>query len=196
MNQKLISYILFISIISSSKSFNFEDYNYNDFLINPYRVLGIPPWSSMKTIKGKYRELIKKYHPDQTKGKTRQQFELIQTAYEKIKEERQNNKDENGDEKEINFKFIIHKTFREILIVAIIFNVIYYISYWTYSIQKLLIKPLFYIVFSCVFINSFLPHFFNDENTEFLTGVFVGIFIFLFKRIFQFFRKKNKEKNQ
>ena len=55
----------------------------------------------MKTIKGKYRELIKKYHPDQTKGKTRQQFELIQTAYEKIKVERQNYKDENGEEKEI-----------------------------------------------------------------------------------------------
>ena len=64
MNQKFISLIILISIISSSKSFNFEDYNYNDFLINPYRVLGIPPWSSMKTIKGKYRELIKKYHPD------------------------------------------------------------------------------------------------------------------------------------
>ena len=60
MNQKFISLIILISIISSSKLFNFEDYNYNDFLINPYRVLGIPPWSSMKTIKGKYRELIKK----------------------------------------------------------------------------------------------------------------------------------------
>ena len=184
MNQKLISYILFISIISSSKSFNFEDYNYNDFLINPYRVLGIPPWSSMKTIKGKYRELIKKYHPDHTKGKTRKQFELIQTAYEKIKEERQNNKDENGEEKEINFKFIIHKTFREILIVAIIFNVIYYISYWTYSIQKMLIQPLIYIVFCCCVINNFFTHYFNDDFSEYYTGFLFGIVLFILVKIF------------
>ena len=193
MNQKLISYILFISIISSSKSFNFEDYNYNDFLINPYRVLGIPPWSSMKIIKGKYRELIKKYHPDQTKGKTRQQFELIQTAYEKIKEERQNNKDENGEEKEINFKFIIHKTFREILIVAIIFNVIYYISYWTYSIQKMLIQPLIYIVFCCCVINNFFTHYFNDDFSEYYTGFLFGIVLFILVKIFNCFISKKKQ---
>ncbi len=193
MNQKLISLILFISIISSSKSFNFEDYNYNDFLINPYRVLGIPPWSSMKIIKGKYRELIKKYHPDQTKGKTRQQFELIQTAYEKIKEERQNNKDENGEEKEINFKFIIHKTFREILIVAIIFNVIYYISYWTYSIQKMLIQPLIYIVFCCCVINNFFTHYFNDDFSEYYTGFLFGIVLFFLVKIFNCFISKKKQ---
>ena len=193
MNQKLISLILFISIISSSKSFNFEDYNYNDFLINPYRVLGIPPWSSMKIIKGKYRELIKKYHPDQTKGKTRQQFELIQTAYEKIKEERQNNKDENGEEKEINFKFIIHKTFREILIVAIIFNVIYYISYWTYSIQKMLIQPLIYIVFCCCVINNFFTHYFNDDFSEYYTGFLFGIVLFILVKIFNCFISKKKQ---
>ena len=193
MNQKLISLILFISIISSSKSFNFEDYNYNDFLINPYRVLGIPPWSSMKTIKGKYRELIKKYHPDQTKGKTRQQFELIQTAYEKIKVERQNYKDENGEEKEINFKFIIHKTFREILIVAIIFNVIYYISYWTYSIQKMLIQPLIYIVFCCCVINNFFTHYFNDDFSEYYTGFLFGIVLFILVKIFNCFISKKKQ---
>ena len=193
MNQKLISYILFISIISSSKSFNFEDYNYNDFLINPYRVLGIPPWSSMKIIKGKYRELIKKYHPDQTKGKTRQQFELIQTAYEKIKVERQNYKDENGEEKEINFKFIIHKTFREILIVAIIFNVIYYISYWTYSIQKMLIKPLICIVFSCCIINNFFTHYFNDDGSEYYTAFLIGISLFILVKLFSYFSGKKKQ---
>ena len=193
MNQKFISLIILISIISSSKSFNFEDYNYNDFLINPYRVLGIPPWSSMKTIKGKYRELIKKYHPDQTKGKTRQQFELIQTAYEKIKEERQNNKDENGEEKEINFKFIIHKTFREILIVAIIFNVIYYISYWTYSIQKMLIKTLICIIFSCCIINNFFTHYFNDDFSEYYTGFLFGIVLFILVKIFNCFISKKKQ---
>ena len=189
--KKIVLLIFFI--IKQSKEFSFENYDYNNILINPYRVLGLPPWSSMKEIKMKYRNLIKKYHPDKTKGKTKKEFELIQTAYEKIKQERNN---QNEEEESINFKSMIKKTIKEIIIVEIIFNVIYYISYWTYSIQKILIKPLFYIVFSCVFINSFLPHFFNDENTEFFTGVFIGFFIFLFKRILQFCRKKNKEKNQ
>ena len=193
MNQKFISLIILISIISSSKSFNFEDYNYNDFLINPYRVLGIPPWSSMKTIKGKYRELIKKYHPDQTKGKTRQQFELIQTAYEKIKVERQNYKDENGEEKEINFKFIIQKCFREIVIVEIIFTIVYYIAYWTYSIQKMLIKPLIYIVFCCCIINNFFTHYFNDDFSEYYTGFLIGISLFILVKLFSCFRSKKKQ---
>jgi len=193
MNQKFISLIILISIISSSKSFNFEDYNYNDFLINPYRVLGIPPWSSMKTIKGKYRELIKKYHPDQTKGKTRQQFELIQTAYEKIKVERQNYKDENGEEKEINFKFIIQKCFREIVIVEIIFTIVYYIAYWTYSIQKMLIKPLICIVFSCCIINNFFTHYFNDDGSEYYTAFLIGISLFILVKLFSSFRSKKKQ---
>ena len=193
MNQKFISLIILISIISSSKSFNFEDYNYNDFLINPYRVLGIPSWSSMKTIKGKYRELIKKYHPDQTKGKTRQQFELIQTAYEKIKVERQNYKDENGEEKEINFKFIIQKCFREIVIVEIIFTIVYYIAYWTYSIQKMLIKPLIYIVFCCCVINNFFTHYFNDDGSEYYTAFLIGISLFILVKLFSCFRSKKKQ---
>ena len=193
MNQKLYSLIIIITIISLSKSFNFEEYNYNDFLINPYRILGIPPWSSMKTIKNKYRELIKKYHPDHTKGKTRKQFELIQTAYEKIKEERQNNKDESGEEKEIDFKFIIIKTFRNIIYVEIIFNVIYYISYWTYSIQKMLFKPLIYIVFCCCIINNFFTHYFNDDGSEYYTAFLIGISLFILVKLFSCFRSKKKQ---
>ena len=147
----------------------------------------------MKTIKGKYRELIKKYHPDQTKGKTRQQFELIQTAYEKIKVERQNYKDENGEEKEINFKFIIQKCFREIVIVEIIFTIVYYIAYWTYSIQKMLIQPLIYIVFCCCVINNFFTHYFNDDGSEYYTAFLIGISLFILVKLFSCFRSKKKQ---
>ena len=185
-----------------SKSFNIEDitFDYNNVLINPYRVLGIPPWSSMKEIKGKYRQLILKYHPDKTKGKTKKEFEIIQSAYEKIKSQRESyykNTNENKDEEIFSFKSIIQSTFKEIIIVEIVFSVIYYISFWTYSIQKMLIGPLFYIVLSCVIISHFFPHFFNDGTTEFSTGLLIGFILFIFSKLFKCLKKKeNKIKEQ
>ena len=184
--------ILTIIVISNSKSFNFEDYNYNDFLINPYRVLGIPPWSSMKIIKSKYRELVKKYHPDKSKGKTKHQFELIQTAYEKIKKEKDDNKNEKGEEEEISFIIILKKSIKDIIIVEVIFTIIYYIAYWTYSLQKLLIKPLTYIILCWVIVINFFPHFFNNSNEEFLTGISAGLIIFVLVKIFTWCNGKKK----
>ena len=52
MNQ--IFNFLFLSIIFTlSYSFDFKNYDYNNILVNPYRVFGLPPWSSMKDIKKK-----------------------------------------------------------------------------------------------------------------------------------------------
>ena len=186
--KKIVLLIFFI--IKQSKEFSFENYDYNNILINPYRVLGLPPWSSMKEIKMKYRNLIKKYHPDKTKGKTKKEFELIQTAYEKIKQERNN---QNEEEESINFKSMIKKTIKEIIIVEIIFNVIYYISYWTYSIQKMLIQPLIYIVFCCCVINNFFTHYFNDDGSEYYTAFLIGISLFILVKLFSCFRSKKKQ---
>ena len=107
----------------------------------------------------------------------------------KLKSERQNYKDENGEEKEINFKFIIQKCFREIVIVEIIFTIVYYIAYWTYSIQKMLIKPLICIVFSCCIINNFFPHYFNDDGSEYYTGFLIGISLFILVKLFSCFSR-------
>ena len=57
MNSKKYILLFFLILLSKVNSFNFDDYDYNNLLINPYRVLGLPPWSSMKEVKKKYRNL-------------------------------------------------------------------------------------------------------------------------------------------
>ncbi len=177
MNQKFILVILSI-IITSSYSFDFKNYDYNNILVNPYRVFGLPPWSSMKEIKKRYRHLIKQYHPDKTHKKTVEQFELIQTAYEQIKKERKE-KNENDEEKEISFFSLIKATIKEILFIEILFTVAYYVSYWTYNLQKFLMKPILYMICSYVIVDSYIPHFFNDRITQLLVSCLIGLGIFI-----------------
>ena len=190
MNQKFILVILSI-IITSSYSFDFKNYDYNNILVNPYRVFGLPPWSSMKEIKKRYRHLIKQYHPDKTHKKTVEQFELIQTAYEQIKKERKE-KNENDEEKEISFFSLIKATIKEILFIEILFTVAYYVSYWTYNLQKFLMKPILYMICSYVIVDSYIPHFFNDRITQLLVSCLIGLGIFILIQ----FSGESKEKDK
>jgi len=191
MNQKVIL-IIFSVIFTLSKSFDFKKYDYNNLLVNPYRVFGLPPWSSMKDIKKRYRHLIKQYHPDKTHKKTVEQFELIQTAYEQIKKERKE-KNENDEEKEISFFTLIKATIKEILIIEILFTIAYYASYWTYNLQKFLMKPILYMICSHVIIDNYIPHFFNDRITQFLVSCLVGLGLFILIQFSGDSKKKDKE---
>lgn len=56
---------------------------------NPYRVLGVKEKDDEKVIKKRYRELIRKYHPDENvdvinKEELKKKFEEIQEAYDNI----------------------------------------------------------------------------------------------------------------
>ena len=190
MNQNFIFLILSI-IFTLSYSFDFKNYDYNNILVNPYRVFGLPPWSSMKDIKKRYRHLIKQYHPDKTHKKTVEQFELIQTAYEQIKKERKE-KNENDEEKEISFFSLIKATIKEILFIEILFTVAYYVSYWTYNLQKFLMKPILYTICSYVIVDSYIPHFFNDRITQLLVSCLIGLGIFILIQ----FSGESKEKDK
>ena len=190
MNQNFIFLILSI-IFTLSYSFDFKNYDYNNILVNPYRVFGLPPWSSMKEIKKRYRHLIKQYHPDKTHKKTVEQFELIQTAYEQIKKERKE-KNENDEEKEISFFTLIKATIKEILFIEILFTVAYYASYWTYNLQKFLMKPILYMICSYVIVDNYIPHFFNDRITQLLVSCLIGLGIFILIQ----FSGESKEKDK
>ena len=191
MNQKVIL-IIFSVIFTLSKSFDFKKYDYNNLLVNPYRVFGLPPWSSMKDIKKRYRHLIKQYHPDKTHKNTSPQFELIQNAYEKIKKERKEKK-ENDEEREISFYSLFKSTIKEILIIEIGFTLIYYISYWTYKLQKFLMKPILYIICSNVIVNNYIPHFFNDRITQFLISSLFGLGFFIIIQFYIISPEKEKQ---
>ena len=192
MNSKKYIWLFFLMLLSKVNSFNFDDYDYNNLLINPYRVLGLPPWSSMKEVKKKYRNLIKQYHPDKTHKNTSPQFELIQNAYEKIKKERKEKK-ENDEEREISFYSLFKSTIKEILIIEIGFTLIYYISYWTYKLQKFLMKPILYIICSNVIVNNYIPHFFNDRITQFLISSLFGLGFFIIIQFYIISPEKEKQ---
>lgn len=56
---------------------------------DPYEVLGVPRTASIDEIKAKYKELVKKYHPDKHKDNplselAEEKFKEIQEAYESI----------------------------------------------------------------------------------------------------------------
>ncbi len=191
MNQNFIFLILSI-IFTLSYSFDFTNYDYNNILVNPYRVFGLPPWSSMKDIKKRYRHLIKQYHPDKTHKKTVEQFELIQTAYEQIKKERKE-KNENDEEKEISFFSLIKATIKEILFIEILFTVAYYVSYWTYNLQKFLMKPILYMICSYVIVDNYIPHFFNDRITQLLVSCLIGLGIFILIQFSGDSKEKDKQ---
>ncbi len=191
MNQNFIFLISSI-IFTLSYSFDFTNYDYNNILVNPYRVFGLPPWSSMKEIKKRYRHLIKQYHPDKTHKKTVEQFELIQTAYEQIKKERKE-KNENDEEKEISFFSLIKATIKEILFIEILFTVAYYVSYWTYNLQKFLMKPILYMICSYVIVDNYIPHFFNDRITQLLVSCLIGLRIFILIQFSGDTKEKDKQ---
>lgn len=51
---------------------------------DPYETLGVNKDDSLETIKNKYRELAKKYHPDISKSNTEEEFKKINNAYTSI----------------------------------------------------------------------------------------------------------------
>lgn len=56
---------------------------------DPYEILGLPRTATMDEIKARYRELVKKYHPDKHQGNpladlAEERFKEIQQAYDDI----------------------------------------------------------------------------------------------------------------
>lgn len=51
---------------------------------NPFKVLGISSFSSLKEVKDRYHELCHKYHPDNPKTGDTQKFLELNKAYKQI----------------------------------------------------------------------------------------------------------------
>lgn len=52
--------------------------------MNPYEILGCSPMDDERTVKDKYRQLCKVYHPDNAKTGNREKFESIRQAWKMI----------------------------------------------------------------------------------------------------------------
>lgn len=170
-------------------AFNF---NNGKFMVNPYRVLGIAPWSSMKEIKVRYRNLVKKYHPDKAQG-THEQFIRIHNAYEEIKQKR--NEKEDSDEKRPISSLLLH-TIKDIVSSQIVFVILFVISYLLYKFQSWIIKPMTYMVLSFSFFRIVLPHIFSNTIEQYMVSFIVGCFLWFQKVLFNCLcPSHSKEKN-
>ena len=192
----LLSFIIAINSISFSFSFgsgtgSFSNlFNFKDLTCNPYRVLSLPPWSSMKKIKRRYNELVKKYHPDKSETGSREEFELIQKSFEILKQKR---KESEENEEDISFSFVIRSTIGDILNVEIIFGLIYIVAYAIYKFNILIYVPLFYMIISFTLIDNIFPHFFKETYIEYIVCLAVGWF--LYSKHKQYFKDKNFKMN-
>jgi hypothetical protein len=57
---------------------------------NPYQVLGCRPEADALVVKGKYRQLVKRYHPDTGVNPDPKKFQQVVEAYNAIEEARRN----------------------------------------------------------------------------------------------------------
>lgn len=189
MLKKILLCSLIINITSFTFSFNINSnlFNYKGLVYNPYRVFNLPPWSSMKKIKKKYNELVRKYHPDKSHTDTRKEFEMVQQSYDLIKKKRKENEE---SENEIAFSTVITDTIRSVINIELIFLGIYMLAYITYSFQMLIFVPLFYMIFAFTFMDNMIPHWFQTEYKLYISSFIVGIVLFIlhkkyFKNIFK-----------
>ena len=183
-----LKYLIVFSLLICISSINI-DFGYKNVVYNPYRVFGLPPWSSMKKIKSKYKQLVLKYHPDKSHGATTEKFQLIQSSYELIKKQR---KESEESDEEMSFSTVISDTAKSIITVEFFFFIAYIISYLIYKLQLLIIIPLFYQVVAFVFIDNIIPHWFEDQGKEYITCLCSGIGFYVLhlvgKKIFKFFK--------
>ena len=194
MIRKVLFCTLLISVTSISFKFGLGYLsNYKDVVYNPYRVFGLPPWTSMKKIRKKYNELVRKYHPDKSHKDTRKEFELIQQSYDIIKKSRKENEE---NEEEMSFSTVIAETIRSILGVEIIFFAIYMLAYITYKFQMLIVEPLFYLIISFTIIDNIFPHWFKEDYYQYLISFILGIGLYYFhkKNIRKLFIRTNDKK--
>ena len=183
MKIKLLNLIIFFNFF---KLFVFDDFSLKYFYQNPYRILGIEPWSSIEKIKEVYHKKILETHPDKIKGKTKEFIE-IQNAYQNIKEYRKKHKN-------ISLKKIISKTFKDTFMICIIFIIFYFFSFLSYKIQSKIFKPLIIQIITFNFFNIFIPHWFNNYFHQYLNAFFIGIVIYVLLLIIKKIKNKNNIK--
>ena len=170
----LFSIVLCLFALTSQFDYNLDQINYEKIVVNPYRVLGVAPWSSMKAIKKQYRTLVKKYHPDKNKGR-KDQFRLIQKAYEEVKTKRNESEDSDIEK---TLKDMVKETFSDIMLYESLFALVYFVCFGLYKVQTWIVKPLIYQIVTWSFFSVVMPHIFDNEIAQYWTSFVSGVVLF------------------
>jgi hypothetical protein len=189
-----------LSLLSLSLAFDYSESlpEFDDYIDNPYRVLRLPPWSTMEDIKKKYNELVKKYHPDKNKENSgnKAKFIYIQKAYERLKKQRkleklekENNPDFEddevfGDNPFLNAVFDVIKT---ISLFVVFWGFLYYLFTWSYRFFILIWSPVLYMMATFLFIDRLFPHYFKNSGAQYLFSFFIGLVIIFRHKLIRLF---------
>lgn len=164
--KKIILFLIALKLIAVIKS----DYSFKDVTSNPYRILGVEPWSSMKDIKKKYNLLVLKYHPDKsTLPNAKEKFIEIQEAYEKIKSNRENQYEEK------TFYDIVFEAIQTACIDEGIFFIVMYCCWFLYRLFYFIFRYGIFFIFYLFVNEMIIPHWFQTLGNSILTALICGL---------------------
>ena len=194
-----------LSLLSLCLSFDYSSSlpEFDDYIDNPYRVLRLPPWSTMEDIKKKYNELVKKYHPDKNKENpgNKAKFIRIQKAYERLKKQRKLEKLEK--ENNPNFEYeeeifedspflnALYDVIQTISIFVLFWGFLYYLFTWSYRFLSLIWSPVLYMMVVFLFIDRLFPHYFKNSSHQYTFSFLIGVLIIFRKKILNLFGKND-----
>lgn len=148
---------------------------------NPYIILGVAPYYSLKEIKEKYMELLTKNHPNNyslDKEELKLNFEKIQKAYEEIKESRIDEDEENNNYTQ-GYLFAIKKCLWSILFGSVIILISYLIIYLSLEILSFTFRFLVILIFIFFPTEYFLAHIFENEESQYFTCILLSLFVII-----------------
>jgi hypothetical protein len=164
----------------NSIDFNFNQINLEQYTFNPFRVLGIAPWSSNHDIKKKYNELVRKVHPDRNKSpNAAEQFRVLQKAYEEIKTKRGIKGDNEGSTQIKGFYACLKETLNEILKIEGIFICLYLLFLVVYKFNQCLLVPIIVGTVSYNFIEGMFPYVFDSKGESAGVAIIVAVMFYL-----------------
>lgn len=170
----------------------------DEFTSNPYYDLGIGAWSTFKDVKTRYRELIKKYHPDKSGKDTQAKFMKIQKAFEKIKKQRKidNDEDDYEEGKEtIIIKIISDGSYKIASMFIALFIFKTFMQYCFRFLEFIWFKIVLYYL-SYWIIDTFLSHLIRNYSHIQVYSILLTLLInYIFNR-FIFNRKAPEAKNE
>ncbi len=189
---KVLLFISLFIIIASDAALDINfDYE------NPYRTLGIAPWSTYDEIKDQYNKLVKIYHPDKTKSKSQDstdQFIKIQNAYKKLKEKLKVDDVESEDE-DIIMADLFGDTILIISSIASFILVCYIIITCTYNLFMWCWKYILFLSCFIVVFENVIPHYFSSLLTMIVCANIASLITLNANKIFSKIRGK-KVKNE
>ena len=177
--KNLFLFFVILGLACASSSYNeeeeetiFEDQNDSKKASkNPYQVLGVAPWSSIKEIKTKYSKILNKYSKDRDSdidiNEVKEAYENLEEAYKK-----------RG--KDPTIYDVITTWVNSLTKYYGIMATIYGCTWLFYKIQMWLSGFMFWEVVGFLVVERFFPHYFDRILSQYCCSFILGLVLYKF----------------